>query len=55
MTPGVIRCNETRKCDDFKLENISFREAWWQGFNGSLITEYIDGDIKNVNIPVKFG
>lgn len=54
LTPGVIRCNQTRPCS-VNLRNIHYERSWWTAFNGSFITEYVDGEVDNVNIPVRFG
>lgn len=54
LSPGIIRCNASNPCNDINLHNIKM-DGWWRDMNWTFITEYVDGDVTNVNIDPQYG
>lgn len=54
LPPGVMRCNESRSCIGYDFSNLDL-QGWWQPYNLSFITEYIDGSVTNSTADPHFG
>ena len=53
LPPGVIRCNASNPCT-VNLENVDIR-GWWEVFNWSFISEYVDGNVVDTYPDPGFG
>lgn len=44
LSPGIIRCNETNPCTDFKFENVHMN-AWYDSKDIGFISENVYGTV----------